>query len=233
MLSVCHKSPQCKSNLKSKNTPNSSSSYAAAFLATSDNDSSAWYIDSGAIMHMTRHHQLLKNVTPPSIQNIKVANDKTSTMKSTGEISIETLNGQGQSNRILLQNVLHVPELAVNLISVCQITENSGNVSFNSDGCVIMNKRNNIVATAKQVNNMYRINDTTSYTCISDIKQDDNFLWHQIMAHLNFHSLKKMTECTEGIKLSNKNSNLTCITCQEVKQSRLPFKSQVSHSTQH
>ncbi|GBP12711.1 Retrovirus-related Pol polyprotein from transposon TNT 1-94 [Eumeta japonica] len=183
-------------------------------------------------MHMTRHQNLLHNVHSPPIEQIKVANNKTLPVGSSGDVTINALNGENQSNRILFTNVLYVPELAVNLISVHQITENGGQVKFDSKGCVILNRQNVIVATATKVNNMYRLNMNTGYACMSDVKQDDIFLWHQRMGHLNFDTLKKMKECSEGLTLSEKQiNNVTCITCKEGKQTRLPFKSQESHSS--
>ncbi|GBP26794.1 Copia protein [Eumeta japonica] len=193
-----HKSPDCKINPKEK-VAKSSTSYAAAFVIPFDNNSSAWYIDSGATMHMTRHQNLLHNVHSPPIEQIKVANNKTLPVGSSGDVTINALNGENQSNRILFTNVLYVPELAVNLISVHQITENGGQVKFDSKGCVILNRQNVIVATATKVNNMYRLNMNIGYACMSDVKQDDIFLWHQRMGHLNFDTLKKMKGCSEGL----------------------------------
>ncbi|GBP86392.1 Copia protein [Eumeta japonica] len=152
-------------------------------------------------MHMTRH-QTFYNVHSPPIEQIKVANNKHSQWVALGDVTINALNGENQSDRILFTNVLYVPELAVNLISVHQITENGGQVKFDSKGCVILNRQNVIVATATKVNNMYRLNMNTGYACMSDVKQDDIFLWHQRMGHLNFDTLKKMKECSEGLTLS-------------------------------
>lgn len=61
-----HISTECKSKQKQKHE---SPSYAAAFIA-SVSDSDAWYIDSGASMHMTRHKQLLHNETVPLVKTI-------------------------------------------------------------------------------------------------------------------------------------------------------------------
>lgn len=96
------------------------------------------------------------------------------------------MNEKNQSNVILFTNVLYVLQLAVNLISVHQITEKGGQVKFDSKGCTILNKQNVIVATATKDNNMYRLNMNTDYAYMSDVKQNDIFLWHQRMGHLNF-----------------------------------------------
>lgn len=219
----CNKYGHISTDCKSKKGKVESSSYAAAFMAT-DNSSDAWYVDSGASVHMTRYSDLLSNQKEPVIKTIKVANDKSLPVKCSGQVSLDVCDERGQCRKVLFQNVLYVPELATNLISVSQIIKNGGQVKFNNKGCVILNKYNTIVATAVLINNMYRLNMYSEHAYISDVEENDAYLWHQRMGHLNFNDLNKMMENTEGMKILKKKDNLTCITCLEAKQTRLPFK---------
>lgn len=98
---------------------------------------------------MTKHKNLLIEETIPDIKTIKVANNKSLTVESSGKISLYVQIERGQLNNVLFTNVLYVPELATNLLSVSQIIKN---------GCVILNQNNIIVATASLINNMYRMN---------------------------------------------------------------------------
>lgn len=59
--------------------------------------------------------------------------------------------------------------------------------------------------------------------CVDEV---DTYLWHQRMGHLNFLSLEKMTENADGANIPKIKGKLTCLTCQEGKLTRLPFKSQ-------
>lgn len=43
---------------------------------------------------------------------------------------------------IEINNVLHVPDLVANLLSVQKIVEKGNNVSFDKNGCVIRNSEN-------------------------------------------------------------------------------------------
>lgn len=222
-----HFSNECKSKRRQKPE---NSSYAAAFMA-STSTSDAWFIDSGASVHMTKCKHLLKNETLPQIRTIKVANDKALTVESSGQLTLDTCNEKGESNKILFQNVLFVPELVTNLLSVSQIVNNGGEVKFNHKGCIILNKDKKIVATATLINNMYRLNLTHGQAYISDVDKEDFYLWHQRMGHLNFIDLNKIEENTDGVKLSKKPDKLTCVTCLEGKQTRLPFKSSTTRAT--
>ncbi|GBP87760.1 Retrovirus-related Pol polyprotein from transposon TNT 1-94 [Eumeta japonica] len=58
----------------------------------------------------------------------------------------------------------------------------------------------------------------------SDVDEQDVYIWHQRMGHLNFQDLTKIVENTNGVKISKKDDKLTCLTCLEGKQKRLPFK---------
>ncbi|CAB3253508.1 unnamed protein product [Arctia plantaginis] len=58
-----------------------------------------------------------------------------------------------------------------------QIIRNGGQVRFDQTGCVIMNNRGQIVATASIIKNMYRLNmPGGGYPCISDVEEQDTFL---------------------------------------------------------
>ena len=51
----------------------------------------------------------------------------------------------------------YVPEICENLVSVRQMTKNGNKVIFEKDHCKIFNKRNQIVASANVVNDLYRL----------------------------------------------------------------------------
>ncbi|GBP22524.1 Retrovirus-related Pol polyprotein from transposon TNT 1-94 [Eumeta japonica] len=65
----------------------------------------------------------------------------------------------------------------------------------------------------------------------SDVDEQDVYIWHQSMGHLNFQDLTKIVENTNGVKISKKDDKLTCLTCLKGKQKRLPFKHNESKIT--
>lgn len=217
-----HVSKYCRSKKKEKKS-NENSGYVAVFSASMSNDN-GWYVDSGASMHLTMHRDWLYDEIPPLVDTIKVADDKKLTVKACGKVKLNVADQSGKSEVIEVNNVLYVPELATNLLSVSQIIKNGCHVQFDKEGCRIFNKMNKQVAEAKLTNNMYRLKTHQVSAYISTVKSSDAYLWHQRMAHLNFEDLNKLSEST-GVKIENKDK-VVCISCLEGKQSRNPFPSE-------
>ncbi|CAB3241753.1 unnamed protein product [Arctia plantaginis] len=168
---VCNKyghiSKNCR-NKKSKEKSEQSTNYVAVFSATTCNEK-GWYIDSGASMHMTMNSDWLYVKIPPPISTIKVANDEKLLVEACGKINLNVADSNGKINTIQVQNVLYVPGLATDLLSVTQMIKNGCHIQFNEKGCKILNRNKEQVSTAKMINNMYRLNthSTPAYTSAS------------------------------------------------------------------
>ena len=80
--------------------------------------SAPWIIDSGASDHMTSFSNLFKSYSScPGNQTIRIADGTFSPIAGKGLIKI--------SDTIELQSVLHVPNLACNLLSVSKLSKDS------------------------------------------------------------------------------------------------------------
>ena len=77
--------------------------------------SNSWIIDSGATDHMTPTSHFFHSYTPcPSSRKIVVANGTLATVAGLGNIHI--------TPTLILKDVLHVPKLSANLISIQKLT---------------------------------------------------------------------------------------------------------------
>ncbi|CAB3253877.1 unnamed protein product [Arctia plantaginis] len=124
-------------------------------------------------MHMTMHSDWLYDKIPPPISTIKVANDEKLLVEACGNINLNVADSNGKINTIQVQNVLYVPGLATNLLSVTQMIKNGCHIQFNEKGCKILNRNKEQVATAKMMNNMYRLNTHSTPAYISASKDND------------------------------------------------------------
>ena len=78
-----------------------------------------WYVDSGASNHITSHQEWLSYLEKPEKQGVVETGDDTPhTIEHVSEVP---LNYIGQKRKLL--NVLHVPTITKNLVSVGQIID--------------------------------------------------------------------------------------------------------------
>lgn len=216
---------------KNKNERTDSNAFSAVFL-NGEFCKSDWYIDSGASVHLTANEKWLSNVSRDlMIKEIVVANKDKVPVLCSGNVQITTKTRTCEYD-ITIENVLCVPKLTTNLLSVSQLISKGNKVSFNKDGCQIFNQVGVLVATASLLNGVYKLNmpeyDSTAAVMVS------SEVWHRRLGHVNSQYLNKMQDAVKGLVLDNKTdiSKSSCIICCEGKQSRLPFPKEGSRSTE-
>lgn len=101
---------------------------------------------------------------------------------------------------------------------------------FRDCACKICNKTGVLVATAKLVNGVYKLNTPVHLSAAAVVS---NEVWHRRLGHVHSTYLNKMQNTVEGISIDQKAdmSKSSCVTCCEGKQSRLPFPSSDNRST--
>lgn len=62
------------------------------------------------------------------------------------------------THEVEINNVLCIPTLTTNLLSVSRMIANGNRVSFNKDGCYIYNSQNICIGEASLENDVYRLN---------------------------------------------------------------------------
>lgn len=217
----CYK---CKKMGHYKNQCNkmSSNAFSAVFLSRKFNDTD-WYIDSGASMHMTTRKDWLKNLKNQSVVNeIVIADKSVIPVDCCGETQITTIVNS-EEHDIPVSEVLYVPNLATNLLSVSQLIKKGNKVSFNNNRCMINNQRNELIATADCVDGVYKLN-VKQLDCL--FTPVSGRVWHRRFAHLNSTDLDKMRDgAVTGMSYTDKSqvNQTNCVVCCEGKQSRLPF----------
>lgn len=127
---------------------------------------------------------------------------------------------------ITVKNVLYVPSLTTNLLSVSELTKNGNSVIFEPNKCLIRNNLGVLVAEAELVDGVYRVNLQTQNCLLTSTKVNGE-TWHRRLGHINSNDMNKMKRCglVDGLDYSDTfaTSKLNCEICCEGKQSRLPF----------
>jgi len=140
-----------------------------------------------------------------------------------GIISVQTKGGTPK----LIYDVLYVPNLAQNLLSVGQLLQRGFLVKFEDDCCVISDKKNNtLVAKIKMTTNkLFPLFMTSKENyALEAEKVDGLLLWHLRYGHLNQRSLQLLHQKNMVVGLSSIHSKKElCEGCIFEKFHWLPF----------
>lgn len=91
-------------------------------------DSSGWYIDSGASFHMTGNKEYFSHLKEKDMQfHIELGDDGMYTTTAIGTISFEMNSGSS----LHIRDVLYVPSLKKNLVSIATLEDKGYDVIFN------------------------------------------------------------------------------------------------------
>ncbi|GBP67410.1 Retrovirus-related Pol polyprotein from transposon TNT 1-94 [Eumeta japonica] len=229
---VGHYKNQCtqEQNTKVKNT----NAFSAVFLSGnfSKND---WYLDSGASIHMTNEVNNVRNRSnETSIKEIIAANRCAMPVLYSESVDIVTITPRNKY-QVTINDVLCVPNLATNLISVSKLIQNGNSVNFTKNGGYIYNKKGELVAVAELIDGMYKVNTENRHCLFTSPSAVSSEVWHRRLGHLNSNDLNKMKDgAVTGMDYKDKAviKKSTCVVCCEGKQSRLPFNHVGTRSTE-
>lgn len=117
-----HYKSQCKQSYQQVKKTNA---FSAVFL-NGNYSKQDFYLDSGASVHMTTEVNMIKNPnSSPSIKEIKAANQSALPVLCSDDVEIMTVSPDCK-HAVALRDILCVPNLTTNLISVSQLIKNGG-----------------------------------------------------------------------------------------------------------
>jgi len=89
-----------------------------------------------------------------------------------------------------------LPDLSVNLLSVNQIVRKGYIVVFNNDGCKVIDKDGDVVATGSHENDLFKLQEckqgkknTLAVSSTGSLE-----LWHQRMGHLDINGVRSLAK---------------------------------------
>lgn len=240
-----HVQSKCfKLKREKKKKVNSESTKATAFIASSASDE--FYIDSCSSNHLCKSKELMVNIRDSKCKHsITVANNEKLVSDTQGEVYIQSGNVVRQ-----LKNVLFVPELSTNLISVSQLVKDGLTVTFNRSGCNVFDSNCKVtgscIAQGSCVNGIYKFN---GFVCgsswVSQNKVHSLLLqrgqkslsaavaasepllevWHRRLGHLSLSGMCMLQNMANGFDLQKQDTQdlKNCIACLEGKLSAEPF----------
>jgi histone deacetylase 1/2 len=227
-----HTAAQCYYRFdKSYTEPNNYSENAkqgthSAFIASPYHGQDyEWYFDSGASNHVT--HQ------GGNLGDLNENNGKNSLLVGNGETLKILASGSTKLNDVNLHNVLYVPEITKNLLSVSKLTaDNNALVEFDENCCYVKDKvTGKALLKGRLKDGLYQLSTNKEPSNNKDpcayMSLKEN--WHRKLGHPNNKVLEKvLKDC--NVKTSPSDQFTFCEACQFGKLHLLPFKSSSSHA---
>lgn len=224
-----HRAADCRQRKeKQVNANNCEVSDLRAFVALQSGDATSqedWLIDSGASAHMTKNRHWFKELNPPGPKKeIVVANNERLPVEGIGDIILKVGHNATTEN-VMAKNVLYVPGISSNLLSVSQIAKRGNKVIFEGPECQILDKNNKLIASGSAMNDTYKLNSAEERIPRTATLVDEN-IWHRRLGHMNRKFMQDLrNHAATGVNFRDDKKGV-CITCTKGKQTKLPYESQ-------
>ncbi|KAL2933389.1 Retrovirus-related Pol polyprotein from transposon RE1 [Bienertia sinuspersici] len=175
-----------------------------------------WIIDTGATHHITNNINCLIGVKSISPWPVGLPNGHTSMATLIGSVIL--------SSRLTLKNVLYVPDLHCNLISVSQLIDTSTClVHFTNTLCAIQDQHSRmLIGTGERRGGLYYFHHVPAINVVSTSSTTEFELWHRRLGHPSDRVLK-LVPVIRNSTASKKCLNKACIICPMAKQRRESF----------
>ena len=249
-------------NFKSKhavNTARSNSSEGNVILLASSIsalnsicvDKNDFVIDSGATNHMCFDSRLFKSISNIDGNiSVNIGDGSALPVEGKGDVEIKIRLPTNRMIKCCIKNVLYVPKLAHNLISVSQIAQDGKEVKFFTNSCKIL-QNGKLIAYGMKVDNLYFLKNVNNDGNIGATPEhsstglknepeievaakasliDDNLL-HRRFCHLNYESMRNMirNNSVRGLDPNIEIKNDFCESCCDGKIHRNPFPSKTDN----
>ena len=191
--------------------------------ASSQGRSKLWYIDSGATKHMTSEKDLIVDyVQYPQFFEIFLGDNRMIRALGEGKVSLEFYDG---SNVLTmgLYNVMYVPEIAKNLVSVSAMTGKGAEVLFENDKCYVTKDKKTMNMGHLTNSNLYVINTEPDLANVASSKASLE-VWHCRFGHINYKYVNELSQkkMVVGMNCSKEDTNQQCEACAKAKMHRVP-----------
>ncbi|KAH9666120.1 Integrase catalytic domain-containing protein [Citrus sinensis] len=153
------------------------------------------------------------------VSRVKVGNGQYIEVKGKGTVAIKSSAGIK-----LISDVLLVPKIDRNLLSLGQLLEKGYSVVFKNNMCVITDPNGVVLFSVKMNSKSFNLSwnkdKSSAYQCTLNHAE----LWHKWMGHFHYSALDYMqkNDLVQGMTF-NRGGASVCGVCQLGKQARLPF----------
>ncbi|CAI7869366.1 unnamed protein product [Closterium sp. NIES-53] len=190
--------------------------------------SDAWFLDTGATQHMTHSASFLTNVGAlGDVTRVVFGNNKSLLVVGVGSTRLIVDGGP-----VDITNVLHVPGMKVNLLSVTQLAKKDVKLTIDGANMKLFWKGKQF-AQGVLNGELYQLK-THPGAASSNVAQGSKATlkaWHNRLVHANYDSVKELANkgLAKGVDVVEGDDETgVCAACVEGKMARKPFGSRTS-----
>jgi hypothetical protein len=181
-----------------------------------------WLIDSGASKHMTGQRDILSCISEKKFsQKVTLGDDYQYPIKGVGESNYKLNSG----NSMKMKDVLYVPGLTKNLLSISALEKKGFRVAF-IDGEVLMWAKGETIKEAivigKEEGGLYKLKGHSEAAMTHAIENPCE-LWHRILSHINYKALPYVCKAVTGLPELKVDHEGVCNGCAQGKNIKNPF----------
>ena len=201
---------------------------AVALTSSSDinKNSREWFIDSAASSHMVHDVNTLVDYIKyddsfGGTKNVFLGDNTLISVEGEGKVHLFTSDENGGETCLLLDKVLHVPQLAKNLLSVPALTQTGTKILFDKENChIIRDNEKYLIGCVNKDGKLYKVNPRVENNEFANAVEEEysSELWHLRFGHLNYKYIKDLEKhnMVSGLKITentftNRNDCETCI----------------------
>ena len=211
-----------------------------------------WVLDSGATIYICNRKDIFQSITPTD--KIIIWGNSRSSIKASGVGTISIIF-TSTNEPAILKDVLYIPELQVNLISVNQvikngvvITSSASKTKLTKNGKPIAEAiyKNKLIILETKINKQQQlieenedlifltesVKKTKNQVFLTDENQITQDPWHARLAHPNNKVLSKLQDNVEGAIIKD-NSQKDCTICIQAKLTRNISKEPSTNSSRY
>ncbi|CAL8990541.1 unnamed protein product [Prunus brigantina] len=147
-----------------------------------------WYVDSGCSNHMTGNKELLIDINSSVTGKVQMLTGELVSIAGMGTLVLDTNSGTKY-----IREVMYLPGLRENLLSVGQMDEHGYHLVFGSSMCSIYDSsslENLIMKVERRKNRCYPLSlSSNDYVALRAGISNSTWIWHKRMGHLHLKGL--------------------------------------------
>ncbi|WVZ24220.1 hypothetical protein V8G54_002764 [Vigna mungo] len=200
--SVCNRTARCEEDMNctryvsvTKEERHAKEMKCARYVSVAEKENHpkqemSWYLDTGCSNHMMGNRRWLLDLDTSVKSTIRFAYNSTIQAEGVRKILIKCKYGKS----VYMHNVLYVPLMKSNLLSLGQLLEKRFTMNMQNKHIEVFDKKQRLMFKAPLARNRtFRVNlNATEIQCMSATNVDEEWLWHYRLGHLNFRSLCKL-----------------------------------------